>query len=99
MLHDDKLEMLLRRSRVDHFDAGFAGRVLRRTDPAQRKLGSVLQRYFVWMVPAAITAIALLAIHNARTSQNSHGGIDALLALQPVTLDAAYSFSAGGTAP
>lgn len=96
---DDELEMMLRRSRVDHFAAGFASRVLRRTDPAQRQLGSVLQRYFIWLVPAAVTAIAVLAIHNARASQNSHGGIDALLALQPVTLDAAYSFSAGGTAP
>ena len=99
MLRDDELEMMLRSSRIDHFAAGFASRVLRRTDPAQRELGSVLQRYFVWLVPAAVTAIAVLAIHNARTSTSSHGGIDALLALQPVTLDAAYSFSAGSTAP
>ena len=99
MLRDDELEAWVRGARVDHFAAGFSGRVLRRTDPAQRQLGSVLQRYFIWLVPAAVTAIAVLAIHNARTSQNSHGGIDALLALQPVTLDAAYSISAGGTAP
>jgi len=76
MSHDDELESLLRRSRVDHFDAGFAGRVVRRTEAAQQSLGSVLQRYFVWMVPAAVTAIAVLAMYNARTSGSDRQGLD-----------------------
>jgi len=100
MLRDDEVESLLRNARTERFAPGFSGRVLRRTSGlAEQTLGSVLQRYFVWMVPATIAVIAILAIHNARSSQNERGGIDALLALQPVTLDAAYSFSAGTTVP
>jgi hypothetical protein len=96
-LRDDELESLLRATRDDHFAAGFAARVVRRTSTPRPTLGMSLQRYFVWMVPAAVTAIALLAIHNAR-STGAHG-LDGLLALQPVTLDAAYTMDAGTSAP
>lgn len=99
MLRDDELQSMLRRSRVDHFAAGFAGRVLRRTEAAQQSLGSVLQRYFIWMVPPAVTAIAVLAIHNARLAGSERQGLDRLLALQSVTLDAAYTFDTGTSAP
>ena len=98
-LPDDAIAALLRAAREDHFGAGFSGRVLRRTAALrQQTLGAVLQRYFIWMLPAAVTAIAVLAIHNARTSTSAHGGIDALLALPSVTLDAAYTLDAGGSA-
>jgi hypothetical protein len=98
-MRDDELEPLLRQARADRFGPGFSTRVLQRARARQQSLGIVLQRYFVWMVPAAVTAIALLAIHNARTSATSHNGIDAMLALQPVTLDAAYTFDTGPSAP
>ncbi len=102
-MRDDELEPLLRAARAERFAPGFGNRVLQqahlqRARAQQQSLGSVLQRYFVWMVPAAVTAIALLAIHNARTS-GTHNGIDAMLALQPVTLDAAYTFDTGPSAP
>ena len=97
-LRDDELESLLRAARQDQFGPGFTARVLQRTTQLTRQsLGATLQRYFVWMVPAAVTAIALLAIHNARSSNGR--GLDALLALQPVTLDAAYTIDAGTSAP
>jgi hypothetical protein len=100
MLRDEELGPLLRAARSDHFAAGFSARVLRRTGALRRRpLGAVLQRYFFWMVPAAVTAIAVLAIHNARASSGGRGGLDAMLALQPVTLDAAYTFDTGGSAP
>jgi hypothetical protein len=99
MLRDDEIEPLLRATRADRFAPGFSARVLQRARLQQRSLGTVIQRYFVWMVPAAVTAIALLAMHNARASSATHGGIDAMLALQPVTLDAAYTFDTGATAP
>lgn len=99
MLRDDQLESLVRQSRVEHFDAGFASRVLRGTEAAQLSLGSMLQRYFIWLVPAAVTAIALLAIHNARMAGSGHQGLDRLLALPSVTLDAAYTFDTGTSAP
>lgn len=100
MLSDEELETTLRAARHDRFAAGFSARVLRRTEAAQRPpLGAMLQRYFVWMAPAAVTAIAVLAIHNARASTSSRGGIDAIFALQPVTLDAAYIIETGGSAP
>ena len=99
MLRDDELESLLRQARVDHFDVGFASRVVRRTDAAGQALGTVLQRYFIWMVPAAVTAIAVLAIHNARVAGNGRQGLDRLLALPSVTLDAAYTFDTGTSAP
>jgi hypothetical protein len=97
-MRDDELEPLLRATRAERFAPGFAGRVLLRARAQQRSLGNVLQRYFIWMVPAAVTAIALLAIHNARASSATHGGIDAMLALQPVTLDAAYAIDTGASA-
>ena len=99
MLRDDKLEVLLQRSRADHFDAGFSGRVMRRTETAQQSLGLVLQRYFIWMVPAAVTAIAVLAMYNARSAGSDRQGLDRLLALQTVTLDAAYTVDTGTSAP
>jgi hypothetical protein len=100
MLPDDELNALLRNARAERFAPGFSGRVLRRTAALrEQSLGAVLQRYFFWMVPAAITAITILAVHNARSNQSGRGGIDAVLALQPVTLDAAYSFYAGTSAP
>lgn len=99
MFADDELERMLRESRAERFAPGFAARVVSRARAAERgSLGTGLQRWFVWMVPAAVTAIALLAIHNARVSTTNRG-IDALLALPPVTLDAAYTFDAGGSAP
>jgi hypothetical protein len=97
-MRDNEMEALLRTARAERFTPGFAGRVLRRARLQQQSLGTVLQRYFIWMVPAAVTVIALLAIHNARTS-GTHSGIDAMLALQPVTLDAAYTFDTGPSAP
>ena len=97
-MRDDQLEPLLRQTRADRFAPGFAARVLQCARVRQRSLGSVLQRYFVWMVPVAVTAIALLAIHNAQMS-GARNGIDAVLALQPVTLDAAYTFETGPSAP
>jgi hypothetical protein len=98
-MRDDEMEALLRQARTDRFTPGFTNRVLQRARLEQQSLGTVLQRYFIWMVPAAVTAIALLAIHNARTSGTTHSGIDAMLALQPVTLDAAYTFDTGPSAP
>ena len=65
----------------------------------KQSLGAVLQRYFIWMVPAAVTTSAVLAIHNARVSGSDHKGIDRFLALPSVTLDAAYTFDAGSPAP
>ena len=98
-LDDDQIAALLREGRVDQFSAGFAGRVLRRTEALQsQSLGATLQRYFVWMVPVAVTAIAVLAIHNIRAAGNIRG-IDAVLALPSVTLDAAYTLDAGSPAP
>ena len=97
-LRDDELESLLRASRRDRFAPGFTARVMRRSSPtALRSPGAMLQRYFIWLLPAAVTAIALLAIHNAGTT--SARGLDGLLAMQPVTLDAAYSTDAGTSVP
>ncbi len=97
-MRDDEIEQTLRATRADRFAPGFAGRVVQRARLQQQSLGTVLQRYFIWMVPAAVTAIALLAMHNAQTS-GTRKGIDAVLALQPVTLDAAYTFDTGPSAP
>jgi hypothetical protein len=100
MLRDDEINTLLRSTRSDHFAAGFSSRVLRRTEGlSRRSMSTVLQRYFIWMLPAAVTAIAVLAIHNARVSGSTHKGIDRFLALPSVTLDAAYTFDAGSSAP
>ena len=100
MLHDDELETLLRSARTVHFAAGFSSRVVGRTEgTAQQSLGAVLQRYFISMVPATVTAIAVLAIHNARVSGSDQNGIDRFLALPSVTLDAAYTFDTGSSVP
>lgn len=99
-MDDAELEQLLRAARTEHFGAGFSSRVLRRTEMlGNRALGAVLQRYCYWMVPAAVTAIAVLAIHNARASGDAHKGLDGLLSLQTVSLDAAYAFDAGAPQP
>jgi hypothetical protein len=99
-LRDDEIEALLRESRAERFAAGFAGRVVRRArETRQPSLDAALQRWFVRVVPAAAVAIVMLALHNARASRGTGHGIDALLALQPVTLDAAYSLDASTPAP
>jgi hypothetical protein len=100
MLHDDEIESLIHRARISRFAPGFGARVLQRARRLQQQsLGTVLQRYFIWLVPPAVTVIALLAIHNARSSNGARHSIDAVLALQAVTLDAAYTFDAGTSAP
>ena len=100
MFRDDEMESLVRSTRTDHFAAGFSGRVVRRTEEgAQQSLGAVLQRYFIWMVPAAVTASAVLAIHNARVSGSDRTGIDRFLALPTVTLNAAYTIDTGASVP
>ena len=97
---DDRLEALLRQGRAEHFAPGFAARVLRRARQLEpRSLDAVLQRYFLWLVPAAVAMIAFLAFHNARSAGATRRGIDAVLALPSVTLDAAYTFDASSSAP
>ena len=66
MLPDDEFNALLRNARAERFAPGFSGRVLRRTIALREQtLAAGLQRYFYWMVPAAVTAIAP-PITNAR---------------------------------
>ena len=99
-LSDAALSSLLTRHRAASFGAGFASRVLRRTQALARpSLGGAMQRWFVWMVPAAVTAIAALAVLNARATHAPHAGLDAVLGLPAVTLEAAYSFDAGSGSP
>lgn len=74
------------------FDAGFADRVMARVRD-ERRTGHGLPWVFARVAPLAAAAALLLAALNLRgTSGSGMSVVDRLLALPPVTLDAAYSF-------
>ncbi len=96
-MHDDDLERLLRSARSDHFSTGFSARVLQRMRTPRQELGWSLQRLFLWLAPPALATIAILLFVNVRASGSGPGGlVGAALGLPAVSLDAAYTFDAGG---
>ena len=97
----DKLVALLRAARAPSFAPGFADRVMLRMQRAAAEPAPVLllernlQRYFLWLAPAALAATLLLAFLNMRSAGRTD--VAAALGLPQVTLASAYSLDATGS--
>lgn len=97
----DELRALLRDARTSSFAPGFADRVMARMERAAAEPAPVLvlerrlQRYFVWLAPAALAATLLLGFLNMRASGRSDVG--GAIGLPQVTLASAYSLEATAT--
>lgn len=87
-----RVEAALRASRAESFGPGFSDRVMARLALAPASLGKSMQHYFMWMTPALIAAILLLAFLNIRSA--GQASVGAALGLPQVTIATAYALGA-----
>ena len=97
-----RLGALLRASRADAFDPGFADRVMRRLASEGAAAGAdamadLLAHWFARLAPLAAAAAVLLAVANvARAGDERRTLVDAALGLPAVTLEGAYASALAG---
>lgn len=99
-----RVEALVRETPRSRFRPGFTGRVLARIASAEgpRRLSAALALGFRRLVPAALVVILALLAHNLLTEgPAARSALEAVLGLQPLTLEVAYDLDAVlyGTAP
>ncbi|MEM7414930.1 MAG: hypothetical protein AAF389_05485 [Gemmatimonadota bacterium] len=93
-MSDDALEELLRSS-VPGFDAGFADRVVERVEGLSvDETARAVSGYFRRWAPLALAASLVLAAFNVvTTSQDGQSTFDAVLGLEPVSVQSAYAIT------